>query len=74
MPPLQKRVLDASAAEGVEEVGDVAAVDALFARVDAESASDGELFVDEAAAGAALGGVAWWGIDAGEADGLAADD
>jgi hypothetical protein len=32
------------------------------------------LFADEAAALGAVGGVAWGGVDAGEADGLAADD
>ena len=60
--------------EGVEDVGDVAAVDVVFAGVDDDGAGDGELFADEAAAGGAFGGVARWGVDAGEADGLAADD
>jgi hypothetical protein len=67
-------VLDASPVEHVEHVGDVSAVDVVFARVDDDGAGDGELFADEAAAGGAFGGVAGRGVDAGEADRLAADD
>lgn len=74
IPPLQERALDALVVEGVEDVGDVAAVDVVFAGVDDDGAGDGELFADVAAAGGALVGVARGGVDAGEADGLAADD
>ena len=55
-------------------MGDVAAVDVVFAGVDDDGAGDRQLLADEAAAGGALWGVAWGGVDAGEADGLAADD
>ena len=70
IPPLQERAFDAAVVEGVEDVGDVAAVDVVFAGVD----DDGELFADVAAAGGASVGVARGGVDAGQADGLAADD
>ena len=46
----------------------------VFAGVDDDGAGDGELFADVAAAGGASWGVARGGVDAGEADGLAADD
>jgi hypothetical protein len=67
-------VLDASVVERVEHVADVAAVDVMPAGVDDDGAGDGELFADVAAAGGAFGGVAGRGVDAGEADGLAADN
>ncbi len=72
--PFEEGVLDASLVEGVEHVRDVAAVDVVFPGVDDDGAGDGELFADEAATGGAFGGVAGRGVDAGEADGLAADD
>jgi hypothetical protein len=52
MPPLEERALNPAAVKRVEDVGDVAAVDVVFAGVDYEGA-------DEAAAGGAFGGVAW---------------
>jgi hypothetical protein len=55
-------------------VGDVAAVDVVLAGVDDDGAGDGELLANEAATLGAAGGVAGRGVDAGEADGLAADD
>ena len=67
-------MVDSAVVEGVEDVGDVAAVEVGFAGVDDEGAGDGELFADEAAARGAFGGVAGRGVDAGEADSLAADD
>ncbi len=74
VPAFEEGLLDALVAERVEDVGDVAAVDVVFAGVDDDGAGDGELFADVAAAGGALLGVARGGVDAGEADGLAADD
>jgi hypothetical protein len=70
----QECAFDALVVEGVEDVADVAAVDVVFVGVDHDGAGDGELFADEAAAGGAFVRVAWRGVDAGEADGLAADD
>jgi len=72
--PLQEGALDALVVEGVEDVGDVAAVEVGFVGVDDQGAGDGELFADVAAAGGALLGVAGGGVDAREADALAADD
>ena len=67
-------MVDASFGEGVEDVGDVAAVEVGLVGVDDEGAGYGELFADVAAAAGAFGGVAGRGVDAGEADALAADD
>ncbi|MBT8454325.1 MAG: hypothetical protein KJO40_20345 [Deltaproteobacteria bacterium] len=58
IPALQERAFDAAVVEGVEDVGDVAAVDVVFAGVDDDGAGDGELFADEASAGGAFFGVA----------------
>ncbi|MDH3726944.1 MAG: hypothetical protein OER77_05390 [Myxococcales bacterium] len=55
---VEEGVLDALVVEGVEDVGDVAAVDVVFAGVDDDVAGDGELLADEAAAGGASFGVA----------------
>lgn len=63
IPPLEECAFDALLVEGVEDVSDVAAVDVVFVGVDDDGAGDGELFADEAAAGGALCGVAWWGVD-----------
>ena len=66
IPAFEERLRDALVVEGVEDVGDVAAVDVVFAGVDDDGAGDGELFADVAAAGGASLGVARGGVDAGE--------
>ena len=58
----------------VEDMRHVAPVDVVLPRVDDDGAGDRELLADEAAAGGASLRVARGGVDAGEADGLAADD
>jgi hypothetical protein len=49
IPALSKGVVDASVLEGVEDVGDVAAVEVGFDGGDDDGAGDGELFADVAA-------------------------
>ena len=66
IPALQECALDAAVVEGVEDVGNVAAVDVVFARVDDDGAGDGELFADEAAAGGAFGFLPAFADDAAE--------
>ncbi len=67
-------MFDASFGEGVEDVGDVAAVEVGLVGVDDEGAGYCELFADVAATAGAFGGVAGRGVDAGEADALPAHD
>ena len=56
-------VFDASVVEGVEDVGDVAAVEIGLTGVDDDGAGHGELFADVAAAAGTFRGVAVGGVD-----------